>query len=43
LAREVKEVPVNFKESQQTHLMADYVVNALIIQKIRKRKGSAAV
>jgi hypothetical protein len=40
---EVKEVPVNFGESQQTHLMTDYVVNALIIKKLEKEKGFAAV
>jgi|688.fasta_scaffold365528_1 hypothetical protein len=34
-----KENPVNFGESQARHLMVDYVVNALIVQKIEKEKG----
>jgi hypothetical protein len=34
-----KENPVNFGESQAKHLMVDYVVNALIVQKIEKEKG----
>jgi hypothetical protein len=34
-----KEKPVNFGESQAKHLMVDYVINALIIQKIEKEKG----
>lgn len=31
--------PINFGESKQKHLMADYVVNALLVQKIEKEKG----
>lgn len=34
-----KENPVNFGESQAKHLMVDYVVNALLVQKIEKEKG----
>lgn len=34
---------VNFGESQEKHLMVDYVVNALLIQKIEKEKGFAGV
>lgn len=34
---------INFGESQQKHLMADYVVNALIVEKIEKEKGFSAV
>ncbi len=34
---------VNFGESQQKHLMADYVVNALLVEKIEKEKGFPAV
>jgi hypothetical protein len=34
---------LNFGESQEKHLMADYVVNALLVQKIEKEKGFAAV
>lgn len=40
---EVKENPLNFGESTANHLMADYVVNALIIKKIEKEKGFAGV
>lgn len=40
---EVKETPLNFGESQEKHLMADYVVNALIVQKIEKDKGFSGV
>ncbi|MEP4091373.1 hypothetical protein [Reichenbachiella sp.] len=36
---EIKENPLNFGENRATHLMADYVVNALIVQKIEKEKG----
>ncbi|MEP3387264.1 MAG: hypothetical protein ABJO02_03695 [Reichenbachiella sp.] len=36
---QIKEEPVNFGESRATHLMADYVVNALIVQKIEKEQG----
>lgn len=35
----IKEEPVNFGESRATHLMADYVVNALIVQQIEKEQG----
>lgn len=38
-----KENQVNFGESQEKHLMVDYVVDALIIQKIEKEKGFAGV
>ena len=40
---EIKETPLNFGESQEKHLMADYVVNALIVQKLEKEKGFSAV
>ncbi|MDR0793155.1 MAG: hypothetical protein LBE82_07585 [Chitinophagaceae bacterium] len=40
---EVKETPLNFGESQQLHLIADYVVDALIVQKLEKEKGFDAV
>lgn len=30
---------INFGESKQKHLMADYVINALLVQKIEKEKG----
>lgn len=33
----------NFGESQETHLMAEYVLNALFIQKIEKEKGFEGV
>jgi hypothetical protein len=33
------EKQVNFGESQEKHLMVDYVLNALIVQKIEKEKG----
>ncbi|MEO9966845.1 MAG: hypothetical protein ABJF11_13700 [Reichenbachiella sp.] len=39
----IKEEPVNFGESRATHLMADYVVNALIVQSIEKEKGFEGV
>jgi len=38
-----KENPLNFGENKSKHLMADYVVNALIVQKIEKEKGFAGV
>jgi hypothetical protein len=34
---------VNFGESQEKHLMVNYVVNALLVQKIEKEKGFAGV
>jgi hypothetical protein len=34
---------LNFGESMEKHLMADYVVNALIVEKIEKEKGFSAV
>lgn len=34
---------LNFGESQQKHLMADYVVNALLVEKIEKEKGFGSV
>jgi hypothetical protein len=34
---------LNFGENQEKHLMADYVVNALLVQKIEKEKGFNAV
>ncbi|WP_139793737.1 hypothetical protein [Reichenbachiella faecimaris] len=40
---QIKEEPMNFGESRATHLMADYVVNALIVQQIEKDKGFAGV
>ncbi len=40
---DVKENSVNFGESQEKHLMADYVVNALIVKKLEKEKGFSAV
>jgi len=40
---EIKETPLNFGDSQDKHLMADYVVNALIVQKIEKEKGFSGV
>ncbi|MDW3209855.1 MAG: hypothetical protein R8N23_08305 [Reichenbachiella sp.] len=40
---QIKEEPVNFGESRATHLMADYVVNALVIQKIEKEQGFEGV
>ncbi|WP_396145332.1 hypothetical protein [Flavobacterium sp.] len=33
----------NFGETKETHLMAEYVINALIVQKIEKEKGFAGV
>lgn len=33
----------NFGESQETHLMAEYVLNALFVQKIEKEKGFESV
>jgi hypothetical protein len=38
-----KENPVNFGDSDYTHLMVDYVINALIVQKLEKEKGFSAV
>lgn len=38
-----KENPFNFGESQRKHLMVDYVVNALLIEKIEKEKGFEGV
>ncbi|WP_422359662.1 hypothetical protein [Reichenbachiella sp.] len=35
----LKEEPLNFGDSRATHLMADYVVNALIVQQIENEKG----
>jgi hypothetical protein len=39
----LKENPLNFVESKEQELIADYVVNALIIQKLEKEKGFGAV
>jgi hypothetical protein len=39
----LKEKPLNFGISEEEHLMADYVVNALLIRKIEQEKGFAAV
>ena len=39
----IKEEPINFGESKATHLMADYVVNALIVQQIEKEHGFSGV
>lgn len=33
----------NFGETRETHLMAEYVINALIVQKIEKEKGFQSV
>lgn len=41
--KEVKETPLDFGESKKKHLMADYVVNALLIKKIENEKGFSAV
>lgn len=38
-----KQNPFNFGESEEKHLMVDYVVDALIVQKIENEKGFAAV
>lgn len=38
-----KENPEDFGESQEKHLMADYVANALIIEKLEKEIGFSAV
>lgn len=40
---QVKEEPLNFGKNRATHLMADYVVNALIVQKIEKEQGFEGV
>jgi hypothetical protein len=40
---EIKETPLNFGDSRERHLMADYVVTALIVQKLEKEKGFSAV
>jgi hypothetical protein len=34
---------LNFGDSKEKHLMADYVVNALIVEKLEKEKGFPAV
>ncbi len=39
----LKETPFNFSTDPDKYLMADYVVNALIVQKLEKEKGFAAV
>ncbi len=41
--REIKENPLNFGVSRAKHLMADYVINALLVQKIEKEHGFAGV
>lgn len=38
-----KENPENFGESETEHLMVDYVVNALIVQKLEEEQGFSAV
>ncbi|MDZ7896707.1 MAG: hypothetical protein U5N85_01575 [Arcicella sp.] len=38
-----KEKPFNFGESQEKDLMVDHIVNALIVKKLEKEKGFAAV
>jgi hypothetical protein len=38
-----KQNPFNFGESEEKHLMVDYVVDALIVQKLEKEKGFTAV
>ena len=40
---EFKENPTNFADTQAEHLYVDYVINALLIQKIEKEKGFAGV
>lgn len=40
---QIKEEPVNFGESRAAHLMADYVVNALLVQKIEQEQGFEGV
>lgn len=40
---EYNEKQVNFGDSKEKHLMVDYVVNALIVQKIEKEKGFEGV
>lgn len=40
---DIKENPVDFGDSREKHLMADYVVNALIVNKLEKEKGFNAV
>lgn len=40
---DLKENPLNFGDSPDNHLMADYVVNALIVKKLEKEKGFSAV
>ena len=40
---DIKENPLNFGVSQAEHLMADYVINALLVQKIEKEKGFKGV
>lgn len=39
----IKENNINFGESKAKHLMTDYVVNALIVQKLEKEQGFSAV
>ena len=39
----LKEKPLNFGVSEDEHLMADYVVNALLVRKIEQEKGFAGV
>lgn len=44
LALAIYETPqLNFGESKEKHLMADYVVNALLVEKIEREKGFSAV
>ncbi len=38
-----KENPVDFGESHESRLMVDYVINALIIEKLEREKGFSAV
>jgi len=41
--QDIKEGPLNFGESRAKHLMADYVINALLVQKIEKEQGFQGV
>ena len=41
--KNVKENSLDFGDSKEKHLIADYVVNALIVKKIEREKGFSAV
>lgn len=38
-----KENPIDFGETKEKHLFVDYVINALLVEKIEKEKGFAGV